>query len=379
MDEQSERAQSACHGVVTRAQALEAGLTAAQIGWRLRSGKWRQLHKEVYLVGPDEDEGYLTQLSAAVSATGGVASGRSAGVLWQMEGLEGDKSIDVIAPRRSQLPSVNVQVARIDSRLIRTCQGIPVTSPARTLLDLGRRVHPDLVESAMDYCLRKKKTTWAELKRLSAVNAGFGRKGPATLRRLLELRGQPPRYTDSLLETQFFQLMRYAQLPRPRLQYPVIENRKRLGRVDFAWLDADLLVETVGHSAHGVDRAQFKRDARRSTAISRLRRFNVFTFSWDDVQFEQLTVCRTVAEGLRIRWDPTPAVLRDLEAFAARLTAARARADEARASAVSDLNGQPAADPPQEPAAQPVTVSKALADRNRIAPGDEVRQDTRTL
>jgi very-short-patch-repair endonuclease len=230
-----------------------------------------------------------------------------------MEGFEGDASIDVTAEQRSQLPSVNVHVARIDPRRIRRCEGIPVTSPAQTLLDLGRRVHPDRVEWAMDFCLRTELTFWRELERLVAANQGMGRQGPATLRRILALRGEPRKYTDSLLETQFFQLVRYARLPRPKLQYPVIQGDRRLGRVDFAWLDAQLLVETVGHKAHGVERRQFIRDARRSTAISRLRRFTVFTFSWDDVQHEQLAVCRTVAQGLGIRWKPTPAVMGDIE------------------------------------------------------------------
>ena len=185
----------------------------------------------------------------------------------------------------------------------------------------------------MDFCLRKEMTSWHELDRLVAATEGMGRQGAATLRRILEMRGEPRKYTDSQLETQFFQLMRYAQLPRPRLQYPVKDAGRHLGRVDFAWLDAQLLVETVGHNAHGIERRQFTRDARRSTAISRLRRFTVFTFSWDDVHFEQHNVCATIADGLGIRWDPTSAVLKDLEAFAERLAAARASADAARAIA----------------------------------------------
>jgi very-short-patch-repair endonuclease len=219
-----------------------------------------------------------------------------------------------------------VHVAQLDPRSVRRHEGLPVTSPARTLLDLGRWVHADLVEWAMDFCLRNEMTSWRELERLVSAMAGRARRGPATLRTILALRGEPRRYTDSLLETQFFQLMRYARLPAPRLQHPIMEGRRRVARVDFAWPEANLTVETVGHRAHGVKPWQFKRDARRSTEINRLRRFTVFTFTWDDVHHAQHSVCRTVAEPLGIRWDPSPEVARDIAEFAARLAVARVEA-----------------------------------------------------
>jgi len=40
------------HGVVTRAQLIESGLSASALGRRLQSGRLRALHRGVYLVGP---------------------------------------------------------------------------------------------------------------------------------------------------------------------------------------------------------------------------------------------------------------------------------------------------------------------------------------
>jgi very-short-patch-repair endonuclease len=130
-------------------------------------------------------------------------------------------------------------------------------------------------------------------------------------------------HTESLLETRFLQLTRYARLPTPRLQHRIIDEGQQVARADFAWLDSDLLVETIGRKDHGLASWQFDRDARRENRVTRLRKYTLLKFTWNDVHRESEQVCRTVAEALRLRWPPQSArVIAATGEFAARLKAA---------------------------------------------------------
>lgn len=241
-----ERLVKAQHGVIRREQALVAGLTESEIDGLVRSGKWKSVHREVYLVGTDE--GWLSKLSAAVHRCAGVAGYRSSAGVWMMDGFDkGVDCLDVITCRSLSLDKVNVhRVKRLDPKWLRTRNGILVTSPVKTLLDLGSVVHLDHVEGAMDHCLRKGWTTWKELEAVAAAAPKRGSAGAATLREILRLREGQKVHTDSLLETRFNQLVRYGGLPTPTLQRKVLDSRGNSRRLDFRWPNTPIVAETAG-------------------------------------------------------------------------------------------------------------------------------------
>src|SRR4051794_4865775 len=124
------------HGLVTRAQLLDAGLTRHQIQHPLLPGAPLCVHRGVYRVGhraPSVEADYL----AAVLACGAGArlSGRAAAHLLGL--LKGPvPPPEVTAPLKRRLPGVRVRRGRIDPIDRATHRGIPVTAAPRTLLPL---------------------------------------------------------------------------------------------------------------------------------------------------------------------------------------------------------------------------------------------------
>ena len=130
------------HGVVSATQLLERGLPRTAIQVRLRNGRLHPIHRGVYAVG----HGALTlkaRFMAAVLAGGpGAALGyRSAGAEWEcMEWIDDLYLVEVVIPRSAPLRHPGVRIHRtrsLDARDVRRHDGIPITTPARTLLDLA--------------------------------------------------------------------------------------------------------------------------------------------------------------------------------------------------------------------------------------------------
>lgn len=129
------------HGIVTRTQLLEAGITSQQVMDRLHKGALIPVHRGVYRVGhraPSLEARYM----AAVRACGNraVLSGKAAARLLELfTGTPPDP--EVTAPGARRVPGVRTRRSRgLDRRVITTWRGIPVTTPARTMVDLASRI-----------------------------------------------------------------------------------------------------------------------------------------------------------------------------------------------------------------------------------------------
>src|SRR4051794_40829548 len=131
------RVASGQHGLVARAQLLDAGLTRHQLQHRLLLGALLCVPRGVYRVGhraPSVEADYL----AAVLACGAGArlSGRAAAHLLGLLKGRAPKP-EVTAPRQRQVPGVRVRRGHIDPIDRATHRGIPVTAVPRTLIDLA--------------------------------------------------------------------------------------------------------------------------------------------------------------------------------------------------------------------------------------------------
>jgi hypothetical protein len=146
---------------------------------------------------------------AAVLACGeGAAlSHFSAAVLWSM--LNGDGKVHVTTPRDRGRPGLVVHRARLEEEDIRRRAGIPVTAPARTLIDLADVAPKRTLERAIDE---------AEYLRLdcTGLEPRHGRQGSARLALVLAVHRPGSTRTKSPLEEIFICSVRPAQLPRPR-------------------------------------------------------------------------------------------------------------------------------------------------------------------
>ena len=183
-------------GLVARFQALQY-LSAAAIKRRCSSGRWQQVLPGVYaLSGAPQSEEH--RIMAAVLWTRGRAETRahscaSHGTAARLWGIGGrGQTIHLISPRPLKNRGDEIAIHRVELEEvdITTAQGIPVTTVARTLFDLGA-THPlEEVESGLEAALRKGLVSLPRLKWQVDRSGGYGRRGSSTLRRLLEERSR---------------------------------------------------------------------------------------------------------------------------------------------------------------------------------------------
>jgi very-short-patch-repair endonuclease len=248
------------HGVVSTLQLLGLGLDRRAIHRRVAAGWLQAVHRGVYAVGAVPRTAEMQDM-AAVLACGPAAllSHRSAAVRWDI--LRYAPKIEVTAPR-SRTPRAGIVVHR--SRLIHdedraVVDGIPVTSVARTIVDLA-----DGPERYLTAAVRE-----AEVRRLfdlQAIDRTFarlpGRRRRYRLRRMLAAYRHEPSFTRSGAERRFLEICRDQGLPVP-------EANSRIGEfeVDFYWPDARLAVELDSATFHMTTHA-FRADRRRDRVLA---------------------------------------------------------------------------------------------------------------
>jgi very-short-patch-repair endonuclease len=217
------------HGVVTRSQLLSAGFSAGDIAYRTRIGRLIRVHRGVYAVGHLPPSPHAKSM-AAVLACGpdAVLSHRSAGALYGLIRYHGTPEVTVPGNRRHPGITVHRSVAE------RTVHfGIPVTIPARTLLDLADVLDAETLTRAVSR---------AHFDKLLSVDALATTLGNAPGRRtsvLAQLLAEPP--TRSHFERAFLALLDRHGLPRPEVNTTVHGYE-----VDMLWRRERLVVELDG-------------------------------------------------------------------------------------------------------------------------------------
>jgi very-short-patch-repair endonuclease len=264
-------------GVVTLRQLEECGLDRGGIRYRIAAGRLQRLWRGVYSFGHSE----LTwegRLIAAVftCGPGAVLSHRSAADRWELLN-SARAAIDVTVPvsgGRAQRTGIKVhRCRRLDPQEVTELNGILVTTPARTLVDLCSVVPPRLVERAYEQ---------AEIRRLISVDAvvdaierANGRR-TSVLRRLVAAERRTATATRSELEERFLALVRRAGLPEP-----AVNARLHGYEVDFLWREQRRVVEVDGHAFHSTRQAT-TRDRRKDNDLE-LAGFRVTRFTADQV------------------------------------------------------------------------------------------------
>lgn len=278
------------HGLVTWRQLIDAGFARSTIAGWVRAGRLIQVQPRVYVVAGAPRTWHQRVLAAVLAAgPGAAASHRTAAVLWGM--LEAGP-IEVVVPRgrTPQLRGVIVHQTRDPIPTARHF-GIPVTSPMRTIVDLGAVVPAATVELALDR---------AEVARLCAVAAVEwelerlarpGRRGAGPLREVLDRRALLDSPPDGMLEPRFARLCEAAGLEAPAFQYPV-------GRyeIDFAYPLLMLAIEVDGYGPHSSRRA-FQSDRDRQNVLVGLG-WTVLRFTWSDVVKRPDHVARLIREAI---------------------------------------------------------------------------------
>lgn len=255
------------HGVFTHTHAGAARLTEAEIRHRCHTGEWVVLYEGVYRMAgaPPTWKG---DLIAACWAGGfrAAASHRSAAALWNLAGARRNTA-EIICPRwkRARHDGLVVHestaLERIDMTLV-DC--IPVTTPERTLLDLGATCHHTVVEMAMDAAERRGLVTDASVRDVLQRLSRRGRRGVRTLRSVLDAREGRNAVPESEMETRLVQLLRRHGLPDPLLQHEIRVGSHFVARVDAAYPVAKLALEYDSFTHHSGRRALVLNSERRN-------------------------------------------------------------------------------------------------------------------
>lgn len=234
----------------------------------------RRLHRVirgVYALGPVELTAKGRLMAAALACEpGAVISHRSAGALLGLLD-EGPAVIDVIAPpeRGRKIDGIRfhrVRPPRLEER--GTIDGIPCTSPSRTLVDLAGTVGARTLRSCFERAAKRRVLD------IAATEASLdpGRRGARALRRLLDewrwaATVSRQRRLKSPLEAKVLPLVLQRGGPAPLTNAPVQLAKDQI-EVDFLWPDHGFVLEADSRDFHGTDLA-FERDRWRDRELLR--------------------------------------------------------------------------------------------------------------
>jgi Transcriptional regulator, AbiEi antitoxin/Protein of unknown function (DUF559) len=256
------------HGIVTHAQLVTLGLTAKDIAYRVKVGRLIRLHRGVYAVG-HRPPSMLARAMAAVLACGegAVLNHRSAGALWQM-GPRWTAPMEVTVPGDRRAGGIRVHRTRVlTDHDVTVHFGIPVTSPARTVLDLAGALDEQALKRAVNEGRLNGHLRMPDLRELLARSPG---RRTRVLNPLV-LHDDGP--TRSHFEDEFLGFVERYGLPRPEVN-EVIAGYE----VDVLWRRQRLIVELDSRVHHDGDEP-FETDRDRDADLL-VAGFSVVRVTW---------------------------------------------------------------------------------------------------
>jgi very-short-patch-repair endonuclease len=278
------------HAVVSLEQLVAASVTRDQVRQRVEQGWLRREHRGVYLVGPLESP--HSRAMAAVLAYGGRAllSHYPAAVLWGLRPAPAHTMHVTVSGRgvrsRDAIQAHSVHLHPHDAT---RKHGIPVTSPARTLLDLAATTPARDLDRAVNE---------ARVHRLASdlsLNEQFSRyprhRGTQALKDAIRIE---PALTRSEAERRALELIRAARLPTPQTNVQL-----RGYEVDFLWRAQRLVVEIDGYAFHS-SRRSFERDRRKDRELAAAG-YLILRITWRELTDERDAVVATLSAALTRR------------------------------------------------------------------------------
>lgn len=283
-------------GPFTRAQAIAAGYSAARIRRFLADGAWVVVRHGVYVpasalaaVADDPERRHAVEVSALLLALGrdAVGAGSSAARILGLDTLREPAELVVLVDgpvmRGARRDGYVVRRAALPAGHRTTRHGVPITTAARTVLDLAREW--PLVDAvvAADSAMRTARTSLSELHAVLADCAGWPGIQRAT--RVVDL-ADPN--CESALESISRVAMHTEGLPPPRTQVVISDANGPFARVDFLWYDERVIGEADGlgkyepdgrRSVRDIVRAEKRREERLADAG-----YEVVRWGWEDAQ-----------------------------------------------------------------------------------------------
>jgi uncharacterized protein DUF559 len=281
------------HGVVSRAQLIQAGMSKSGIDRRIRAGRLHVLHPRVYAVGHRAVSREGRWLAAVLhGGEEAVLSHRSAAALWGVKRGGEHGRIEIGTPRSMRsYGAVYPHHTGLLPDEVTSRRRIPVTTLTRTLLDIASGISEEGLEAAIreaEYLHRFRPQQLEDL-----LERHPGRRGAKAIKACLRrLSHGPAGRTRSRLEIRFAALLAQTELPKPALNALLDLNGSKV-EADCLWRDQRLIVELDGGKAHRT-RSAFESDRERD------RRLQVAGWRVIRVTWHQLDEPVALIEDLRL-------------------------------------------------------------------------------
>jgi len=291
-------------GVITRSQALRAGLTTDMIKFRVRSDRWRQIHPGVYATFTGVPNRGVRLWAAVLSAgPGAVLSHQTAA---ELQGLadKRDDSIHVTVPRdRHVIPAGGIRLHR-SGRAVEAMQGHtypPRTKVEETVLDLTQ-----VAKTFDDVCGWVTRAIARDLTDDSRLREAMSNRPRLRWRAdLHELIIAAAGGDHSVLEFRYHRDVERAHgLPEPSRQVSFATPGGRRGRRDRVYEEYGVVVELDGRLAHPEENRW--QDKTRDNAAAAAGKQSL-RYGWEQVRWEPCATAAEVARVLRLHgWAGRP-------------------------------------------------------------------------
>jgi Transcriptional regulator, AbiEi antitoxin len=257
-------------GVFTLAQALNAGLSLSNCGYRVKTGRWTAVHRGVYAISGSPRNDLQRQVAATLATNcPSVCSHDTAALIHGLTASVDKRAVHLLQPTSSHHTKLR-GVVRHRTKLFllddfTIVDGVGVTNASRTLCDIGGRFNDRFTGKMVDDALRRKILTIEQLHRTALRLASAPGRSTATIRNVLHDRipGYDP--GASSLEADIITLIAKAGLPMPRISY-VVELGGIRFHLDLAWPELRISVELDSWLYHQ-GRLAFDDDRKRTNLL----------------------------------------------------------------------------------------------------------------
>ena len=228
------------HGVIGLSQLVGAGLSSKQVSYRVQRRRLHRIYRGVYAVGHTVLSREAHWMAAVLACGDGAAlSHRDAAALYALRPSAATRIDATIDSRngRSRRRRIRLHRSPLPAEEVTVVDGIPVTTVARTLLDLAAVVQMDALKRAIKQAERLRLFDLTDVR--VVLHRSAGRHGAGRLAAALTAHEEPA-FTRSDLEDLMLALSRRHGLPKP-LVNPTVSGYE----VDFLWSSERLVVETL--------------------------------------------------------------------------------------------------------------------------------------
>ena len=259
------------HGAFARWQLRPRGVSEQAIYRRLASGSWTLLSPGVFALAGTRNT-YERRLWVGWLAVGpdALVSHEAAAQVHEIPNVIRNRV--VLTHRHGSHHRLSGVVVHqlddvsLDHRM--SVDGLPVTTPARTVVDLAAVVHPARLLPIVEGTHHARITSYTDVGVCMSSVARRGKPGIRMLAKVLDRLTATGAKPMSKLERELFEMLAAAGLPTPKSQFPFPGRRFTNGCVDAAYVDTKLVIESDGRPWH-TRIADLKRDHERDAEAAR--------------------------------------------------------------------------------------------------------------